>query len=165
MRYVMLTYNGEQTLRWWEAASQEERQAEVERTVARFQEHGAKGRIVGGEELGSPKDATTIRSRGVSDGPFIETKELLGGFVVLEVPDEAAALEIARGWPGLVRDDVAVELPPSAIPLPKPGCAEASAGPVMPSWHRSHSDRAWIVAGRACAGRVSQLTHAHSGFA
>ena len=52
MRYVMLTYNGEETLRWWEAASQAEKQAEVERTVAWFQEHGAKGRIVGGEELG-----------------------------------------------------------------------------------------------------------------
>ena len=78
MRYVMLTYNGEETLRWWEAASQAEKQAEVERTVAWFQEHGAKGRIVGGEELGYPKDAKTVRARGVSDGPFIETKELLG---------------------------------------------------------------------------------------
>ena len=31
----------------------------------------------------------------MSDGPFIETKELLGGFIVLEVPDEATALEIS----------------------------------------------------------------------
>ena len=47
------------------------------------------------------KDAKTVRARGVSDGPFIETKELLGGFIVLEVPDEATALEIAAGWPEL----------------------------------------------------------------
>jgi hypothetical protein len=112
MRFVMLTYNGEETLRWWEAASAAERQAEVQRTVAWFQEHGAKGRIVGGEELGRPKDAKTIRRSGVSDGPFIETKELLGGFIVLEVPDEATALDVARGWPGLLRDDVAVEVRP-----------------------------------------------------
>ena len=116
MRYVMLTYNGERALRWWEEATQEERQAEVERTVAWFQEHGSKGRIVGGEELGDPMDAKTIRGGAArataSDGPFIETKELLGGFIVLEVPDEATALEIARGWPGLLRDDVAVEVRP-----------------------------------------------------
>ena len=112
MRFVMLTYNGEETLRWWEEASTEERQAEVERTVAWFQEHGSKGRIVGGEELGRPKDAKTIRGASVSDGPYIETKELLGGFIVLEVPDAATALEVAAGWPGLARPDNAVEVRP-----------------------------------------------------
>jgi hypothetical protein len=112
MRFVMLTYNGEESLRGWEAASQEERQDEVTRTLAWFREHGAKGRIVGGEELGWPKDAKTVRRSGVSDGPFIETKELLGGFIVLEVPDEATALELAAGWPALVRGDCAVEIRP-----------------------------------------------------
>lgn len=112
MRFVMLTYNGEETLRWWEAASQAEKQDEVARTVAWFQEHGAKGRIVGGEELGWPKDARVVRRHGVSDGPFVETKELLGGFIVLEVPDEAMAIEVAQGWPALVRADCAVELRP-----------------------------------------------------
>jgi hypothetical protein len=112
MRFVMLTYNGEESLRWWEAASQAERQDEVARTVAWFQEHGAKGRIVGGEELGWPKDAKVVRASGVSDGPYIETKELLGGFIVLEVPDEATALEVAAGWPALLRRDCAVEVRP-----------------------------------------------------
>jgi hypothetical protein len=112
MRFVVLTYNGEESLRWWQAASQEERQDEVQRTVAWFQEHGAKGRIVGGEELGRPKDAKVVRRTGVSDGPYIETKELLGGFIVLEVPDEATALEVAHGWPALLRRDRAVELRP-----------------------------------------------------
>jgi len=112
MRFVMLTYNGEESLRWWEAASREERQDEVTRTVAWFQEHGAKGRIVGGEELGWPRDAKVVRRSGVSDGPYIETKELLGGFIVLEVPDEAAALEVAAGWPALLRSDCAVEIRP-----------------------------------------------------
>lgn len=110
MRFVMLTYNGEESLRWWEAASEEERQDEVTRTLAWFQEHGAQGRIVGGEELGSPAAAKVVRRTGVSDGPFIETKELLGGFIVLEVPDEATALEVAAGWPALLRADCAVEI-------------------------------------------------------
>jgi hypothetical protein len=112
MRFVMMTYSGEDTVRWWEAATAEERRLEIERTLAWFQEHGAKGRIVGGEELGRPAAARTLRRSGVSDGPFIETKELLGGFIVLEVPDEATAVEVAQGWPALIRDDCAVELRP-----------------------------------------------------
>ena len=70
------------------------------------------GRIVGGEELGWPRDAKVVRRSGVSDGPYIETKELLGGFIVLEVPDEATALEVASGWPALLRSDCAVEIRP-----------------------------------------------------
>ena len=112
MRFVMLTYNGEESLRWWEAASRSERQDEVARTLAWFQEHGAKGRVVGGEELGRPADARVVRHSGVSDGPYIETKELLGGFIVLEVPDEATALEVAAAWPALARRDCAVEIRP-----------------------------------------------------
>ena len=50
MRYVMLTYQGDEHLAAWEAASPEERRAEVERTIAWFRAHAAT--IVGGEELG-----------------------------------------------------------------------------------------------------------------
>jgi hypothetical protein len=47
------------------------------------------------------------------DGPFLETKELLGGFIVVEVPDEATALAMAAGWPGLDWDGDAVEVRPA----------------------------------------------------
>jgi hypothetical protein len=52
-----------------------------------------------------PADGTPL----FSDGPFVETKEHLGGFAVLEVPDEAAArlwagkIAVACGWPQEVR--------------------------------------------------------------
>jgi hypothetical protein len=112
MRYILLTYQAPDHLEAWERATPAERQAEVDRTIAWFREHGAAGRIVGGEELGSPGQAKTVRPAGVTDGPFIETKELLGGFIVLEVPDEATALEIAAGWPGLDWPNDAVEVRP-----------------------------------------------------
>jgi hypothetical protein len=48
----------------------------------------------------------------VTDGPFIETKEHLGGFIVLETPDEATALAAAQAWPALEWDGNAVELRP-----------------------------------------------------
>ncbi len=48
-----------------------------------------------------PPSAKTVRRSGVTDGPFVETKEQLGGFIVVDVPDEATALMMASGWPGL----------------------------------------------------------------
>ena len=70
-------------------------------------------RIVGGEELGWPKNAKTVRKRGITDGPFIETKEVMGGFIVVDVDSEAMALEMARTWPGLVFDTDRVEVWPA----------------------------------------------------
>lgn len=112
MRYILLTYTGAAHVAWWEDAAPADRQAEVDRVVAWFREHGAQGRIVGGEELGWPRDAKTVRRGSVTDGPFVETKELLGGFIVVDVPDEATALEMAAGWPGLEWADDAVEVRP-----------------------------------------------------
>ena len=111
MRYVMLTFVGPEHAEAWRTATPEDRQAEVDRTIAWFRTNGA--HIVGGEELGRPDHARTLRKRGVTDGPFIETKELLGGFIVLDVSDEPAALAIAGGWPGLAWDGDAVEVRPA----------------------------------------------------
>jgi hypothetical protein len=63
------------------------------------------GRIVdGGAELQPTRTATTIRTRGdkrvVLDGPFIEAKESVGGFTIFELPDKAAAVALAKTWPG-----------------------------------------------------------------
>jgi hypothetical protein len=123
MRYILMTFAGAEHAQAWDDASPAERQADVDRVVAWFREHGAAGRIVGGEELGYPRHAKTVRKRGITDGPFVETKELLGGFIVLEVPDEATALQVARSWPGLDWDGDAVEVRPVGD-----SAAEAQAG-------------------------------------
>jgi hypothetical protein len=58
----------------------------------------------GGAELQPTRTATTIRKQGgkvsVVDGPFIEAKESVGGFTIFELPDKAAAIEVAKTWPG-----------------------------------------------------------------
>jgi hypothetical protein len=60
--------------------------------------------VDGGAELQPTRTATTIRkSTGkvtVVDGPFIESKESVGGFSIIEAPDRAAAIAIAKTWPG-----------------------------------------------------------------
>lgn len=44
----------------------------------------------------------------VTDGPYVETKEILGGFVILEVETEEEALAMAREWPSLATQEHAV---------------------------------------------------------
>lgn len=66
--------------------------------------HASQGRIVGGEQLQPPGTATTVRHREsadpvVTDGPFVEAKEHIGGFAIVDVPDLDLALELAKSWP------------------------------------------------------------------
>lgn len=59
---------------------------------------------VGGAALQPSQTATTVRvkdgERVVTDGPFAETREVLGGYYLLDVPDLDAALEWAARCPG-----------------------------------------------------------------
>ena len=61
------------------------------------EKHGAALR--GGEALQPAATATSIRGGVVTDGPFVETKELLGGYYVIEADDLDAALAIAKAVP------------------------------------------------------------------
>ena len=71
-------------------------------------------RRLGGAGLKGSDTATTVRisgqSRTLHDGPFAESKEQLGGFYIVDVPDLDAALEIARAIP--MGQDGAVEVRP-----------------------------------------------------
>ena len=105
MRYVLFNYVHPEDAAAWEAWSPEEQAADIERHRAWFgkwREH-----IRGGEELDAPHRVKTLR-RGrqgegivVTDGPYVETKEILGGFVIFEAADVAEALAIAGEWPSL----------------------------------------------------------------
>lgn len=89
-----------------------------EEVFAWFGEHYEAGRIAnGGAELQPASTATTVRSgeRGdpvVVDGPFSESKEVVGGFTIIDVPDLDAALEMARSWPPLRYPGASVEVRP-----------------------------------------------------
>ena len=57
------------------------------------------GKIVGGEALQPTATATSIRGDVVTDGPFAETKEALGGYYLIEAADLDQALAIAKVCP------------------------------------------------------------------
>jgi hypothetical protein len=75
---------------------------------------GLGSRQIGGAGLQGTATATTVRtaegSKTIHDGPFAETKEQLGGFYLIDVPDLDAAIAIAKQVP--VLRDGAVEIRP-----------------------------------------------------
>jgi hypothetical protein len=74
---------------------------EITKAHSRFGEQIGElgGKFLGGNALQPTQTATTIRSDVVTDGPFVETKEALGGYYLVEAPDLDAALAIGRACP------------------------------------------------------------------
>ncbi|TCC39730.1 YciI family protein [Kribbella sindirgiensis] len=101
-RYLILMAEPEHFARW-DAADEAER----ERVFADFRAFTAavreRGRFRGGEALVHPRDARTLRPDGdgrrLTEGPYAETVEQLGGFYLVELPDLATALEVAALLP------------------------------------------------------------------
>jgi hypothetical protein len=101
LKYLALIYGDESV---WDSFSEEESAAVYERYGAFGDEGRAAGVVLGGAELASTHDATTVRVRDgetlVTDGPYAETKEQLGGFYLLECKDLDEAIEWAAKIPG-----------------------------------------------------------------
>ncbi len=65
-----------------------------------------------GYQLDSVDKVRTIRAGGVFDGPFMESKEVLGGYSLLETDTIDEAVEIAKTWPGVDRGLIIMEVRP-----------------------------------------------------
>ena len=103
MRYMLLFCGSDQDRRAFEAMTEEQLRARYVEVARWFSENDE--RIVASEQL-QPRDAaTTVRfaSEGeplITDGPFLEGREDIGGYATIDVPDLDAALAMARSWPG-----------------------------------------------------------------
>lgn len=94
MKYALLIYQNEKA---WREADDEQR-ARAYAAHGRFTELlRERGADRGGEELALTETATTVRRDGlITDGPYAETAEQLGGFYLVEGRDLDEALEFAR---------------------------------------------------------------------
>ena len=96
MKYALLIYGAQLVP---EALDAEERGGWIEYTRATKEA----GILIGAEQLFETDTATSVRVRGgqrlLTDGPFLETKEHLGGFFLIDVPDLDAALDWAARMP------------------------------------------------------------------
>ncbi len=97
-----------------EALAADEREATTGRYLTVANEARAAGVLLGGERLAPMRDATTVRVRDaqtlVVDGPYAETREVLGGYLLLECDSIEEALEWAARLPAAER--AAVEVRP-----------------------------------------------------
>ena len=105
MRY-MLTFFADETE--WLDLPDGERAAAIAAIGEWFRTYAGDGRIVSGHRLAPRASARTVRHGRVrkkdlpmvSDGPFLETKESVGSYAIVDVASEDEALAIARAWPG-----------------------------------------------------------------
>jgi len=102
MKYAILIYSDETI---WEKMTEGQRGEMLGRYMALSEDLKRRGQHIVGEPLDATSTATTIRQRDgktlVTDGPFAETKEQLGGFYIVDVPDLDAALAIAGRTPSV----------------------------------------------------------------
>jgi hypothetical protein len=92
-QYLVLIYEDEMG---WQAGGEA-----AEAGMRAHQEFGEKHAAVlrGGNALQSTGTATSIRDGVVTDGPFVETKEALGGYYLIEADDLDQALAVAKDVP------------------------------------------------------------------
>lgn len=100
MKYVCLAYEEEAKLNCLSKAEWDSLRTE---TLAYVEKLRAMGILLAAEPLQSIRTAATVRVRqgkiSVTDGPFAETKETLGGFFLIEVRNREEALKVAIEWP------------------------------------------------------------------
>lgn len=102
MKFVCLGYYDEKQ---WESVPESEQAAMMEECFAYDDVLRAGGHFVGGEALQTARNARTLRYRDgkvtVTDGPYAETKEQLGGILLLEARDLKHAVELMSKHPGV----------------------------------------------------------------
>jgi hypothetical protein len=102
MKYICLGYMDPTK---WETMSESERNIFIDECFAYDDVLRKNGHFVGGEALQSPRNAITLRPQNgkvsVTDGPYAETKEQLGGILVLEAKDLNHAIQLMSKHPGV----------------------------------------------------------------
>ena len=122
MKFMLLCYDDEAA---WQQAGEAELRAAMDEAAGMCREIDAKGQYLLAAPLHPVATATSVRIRDgrrmVTDGPFAETREQLGGFYLIDVPDLQTAIEIAGRHPGAPLGTVEIRpvvelpgLPPSA---------------------------------------------------
>jgi hypothetical protein len=100
VKYMLLIYQNPAA---WENLSEEERNRVFGEVDALMDELNRSGEWVGGEGLADSSQTKTVRVRdgvpAVTDGPFVESKEQLAGYCVVECETPERATEIAARWP------------------------------------------------------------------
>jgi hypothetical protein len=100
VKYMLLIYQNPAA---WQTLNEEERTSVMNEAGDLWKELSDSGEWVGGEALADVSTTKTVRVRGgvpaVTDGPYIEAKEYLAGYLLVECENEERAIAIAARWP------------------------------------------------------------------
>ena len=109
MKYMLMFAGDEEYYAGFESFSKEKQMEALARVGRWWEEQMAAGRLLEGHGLQPTSTATTVRvqmtsagERGrtlVTDGPFIDAKERIGGYAIIDVPDLDGAIAMAKEWP------------------------------------------------------------------
>jgi hypothetical protein len=120
MQYMLLIYSEESR---WETVSEQELETTMKRYGDFTAELRAAGAMLAGDRLQPTANATTVRVRDgeqlVTDGPFAETKEQLGGYYLIEADSLDDAIKWAAKLPGSHHGSVEVR-PVAQVPAEVP---------------------------------------------
>ncbi len=109
--YLILIYGDEQL---WDQETEQDRKEKDEAHRAFAAAVGAGLRD--GKELAASATATTLRGRGgrpiITDGPFAESKEAIGGYYLIDVPDLDEAIRLVSGLAELTKPYCSIEIRP-----------------------------------------------------
>jgi len=101
MKYMFLTYLDEKA---WLSLSETEQQQLMAEAMPHVEQLIASGKFLGGAPLHPTSTGATVRLRQgkplVTDGPFAETREQIGGYTLIEAQDMDEATRIAAGFLG-----------------------------------------------------------------
>lgn len=102
MKYICLGYYDEKT---WQDLDEDQRNAHMDACFRYDEELRQNGHMVGGEALQSAEHAVILRHQNrqvtVTDGPYAETKEQIGGILMLEARDLNHAIQLMSRHPGV----------------------------------------------------------------
>jgi hypothetical protein len=116
MKYLLLLNNAAEQWDEWHRLTPEEAQKQREEALPRWNTltewMGNQGIEVNGLELDDPSRARVVRVRDgetlITDGPFLETKEVLGGYLLADCKDLDQAIELAQRVPLVGRGSVEI---------------------------------------------------------
>ena len=118
MTFLCLAYEEEAALNALDADAWDALRRE---TLAYVDSLRARGTLIDARPLRSARTAATVRVRGgalsVTDGPFAETKEQIGGFFLIHAADVDEAVRIASAWPSARLGTIEVRPVEDALPL------------------------------------------------
>ncbi|MBA2113347.1 YciI family protein [Bremerella alba] len=117
MKYILLMYHTEGVF------TQQELPKKMQYSIGLCEDLVAQGKFVGASPLQAISTATSLSAKSgrteVRDGPFAETKEQLGGYVIVDVPNLDEAIAIAEKFPAAKRGTVEIRplFPLQGIPV------------------------------------------------